>query len=70
MKNHIGYLESTVLKPTPRGGAEQKKKLPTKNPRIHTFFDVFTVCLTRSSINTMAVEVGNLPEMFKPQVSL
>ena len=70
MKNDIGYLESTALNPLPCGCAGQKKKLPTKNPRTHTVFGVFSTGLTRSLVNAMGIEGVNLPEMFGPEASL
>ncbi|WLH43961.1 hypothetical protein [Pseudomonas beijingensis] len=70
MKNHIGYLESTALKPAPCGFAGQKKKNPTKNPRTHTFFVVFSPCLIPSPINATGAKAINLPEMFEPEASL
>ncbi|WP_145131988.1 MULTISPECIES: hypothetical protein [unclassified Pseudomonas] len=70
MKNHIGYLESTALKPAPRGGAEQKKIFPTENPRIHTFLVVSSFCLSLSPLNATGIEGANLPEMFEPEARL
>ena len=70
MKNDIGYLESTALKPLPYGCEGQKKKLPTKKPRTHTVFGVFNTGLTRSLVNAMGIEAVNLPEMFGPEASL
>ena len=70
MKNHIGNLESTALKPGPRGYAGQKKKLPTKKPPIHTFFVVFNTCRTPPRVGAKRVEVVNLPEMFMPEARL
>ena len=70
MKNHIGYLESTALKPLPCGCAEQKKRFPTKKPRTHTVFGVFNIGLTRLRINAIGIEAVNLPEMSGPEASL
>lgn len=70
MKNHIGYLESTALKPTPYGVAGQKKKNPTKKPRTHTFFVVFSSCPISSPSRATGDKAVNLPEMFKPEARL
>ncbi|MHC8400970.1 hypothetical protein ACYZTX_16245 [Pseudomonas sp. MDT1-17] len=70
MKNHIGYLESTALKHPPYECAGQKKKLPTKNTRIHTVFVVFTSCHTTSPINAIGITGVNLPQMFGPEAML
>lgn len=67
MKNHIGYWESTVLKPAPRGVVEQKKRFPTENPPIHTFLVVSSFCLSLAIPYAAGIEGVNLPEMFKPE---
>jgi hypothetical protein len=70
MKNHIGYLESTALKPLLCACAGQKKRFPTKNPRTHTVFSVFNTGLSRPPINAIGIEGVNLPELFGPEASL
>lgn len=70
MKNHIGYSESTVLKPMSCGGAGQKKSFPTKKPPIHTFFVVSTFCLNPLPLNATGIEGVNLPEMSEPEARL
>jgi hypothetical protein len=64
MKNHIGYLESTALNPSRCGWAEQKKKLPTKKPPIHTVYVVFSSYVTPTRIRPKGAVAVNLPEMF------
>jgi hypothetical protein len=64
MKNHIGYLESTALNPSRRGGTKQKKKLPTKKPPIPTVYVVFSSYVTPARVRPKGADVVNLPEMF------
>lgn len=70
MKNHIGYLESTALNPSRCGRARQKKKLPTKKPRIHTMSPSFISYIAPPFIRAKAADVVNLPEMFRSEARL
>lgn len=70
MKNHIGYLESTVLKAARCGCAVQKRRIPTKKPRIHTIFVISGFSPWPSLPHALCTAGPNLPELFRPEARL
>jgi hypothetical protein len=69
MKNHIGYLESTAFKRSPRRRAEQKKRFPTKNTPNATFWGGVCGWPHGRLAQVFGVEAANLPDFVVRAVS-